>query len=180
MRRDPHRQKLTEPAKRPGRRPFWHLLAGSVSGNARASRVIFMKALPAHVLACAPSLALLYRATVLHDLPAKSYDDAWDALDKPCHYSPTAATQDFLRQHWRKLITQANQPTLPRRWMEAFLGALASGGNVNVAARAVGIHRRTAYAARRRDRQFARRWADARLEHEIGPEPLDSAPAKTH
>jgi hypothetical protein len=47
------------------------------------------------------------------------------------------------------------------QWRQKFLTALAAGGNVSYAADAAGIDRNTAYAARKKDSQFAEAWTDA-------------------
>jgi hypothetical protein len=49
----------------------------------------------------------------------------------------------------------------PRQWRSVFLTALAACGNVSLAARAACVNRDTAYEHRRRDFDFAARWADA-------------------
>lgn len=49
----------------------------------------------------------------------------------------------------------------PKKALDAFIAALASGATVAEACAAAGIGRRTAYDHRRRDEAFALRWADA-------------------
>jgi len=51
-----------------------------------------------------------------------------------------------------------------RGWMAAFLSALAETSNVRRAARKAGISSATAYEARRKQRDFARKWQDALCE----------------
>lgn len=46
-------------------------------------------------------------------------------------------------------------------WSDGFIAALATCGNVRMAARAVGVDHSTAYARRRTDADFAARWAEA-------------------
>ncbi len=46
-------------------------------------------------------------------------------------------------------------------WCPAFLAELAATSNVSAAARAAGVTTRTAYAARRGDPEFYRRWQEA-------------------
>ena len=47
-------------------------------------------------------------------------------------------------------------------WRPTFLAELRRTGHVGNAARAAGVHRRTAYHQRLADRRFARAWAEAR------------------
>ncbi len=51
-----------------------------------------------------------------------------------------------------------------RAWMAPFLSALAETSNVARAARLAGVAASTAYDARRKQREFARKWADALCE----------------
>ena len=55
----------------------------------------------------------------------------------------------------------ANRTTCTPKKMEKFLKALRETGNVSDAARSAGLARRTAYAERERNEDFARDWADA-------------------
>ena len=52
-----------------------------------------------------------------------------------------------------------------RRWYPAFLKVLCVRGNVTLAAKAANIQRVTAYAARARDSDFARKWDEALEEY---------------
>ncbi len=50
---------------------------------------------------------------------------------------------------------------MARRWENKFLTALEDGANVTAAAEAAGITRQNAYAYRREDEDFARKWDEA-------------------
>lgn len=71
---------------------------------------------------------------------------------------------------------RANGWTAERR--DGFLASLASGLSVTAACASVGLSREAAYKARRRDRDFARRWTDvqASASHSARRAFLDSLP----
>jgi len=52
-------------------------------------------------------------------------------------------------------------PGKPFQWVEAFLEALRKNANVSESCRAVDVNRMTVYEHRKRDPEFAKRWADA-------------------
>ncbi|WP_375290832.1 hypothetical protein [Qipengyuania sp.] len=71
---------------------------------------------------------------------------------------------------------RANGWTPERR--DRFLASLASGLSITAACASVGLSREAAYKARRRDLDFAQRWADAQTSasHAAGQAFLDSLP----
>ena len=137
--------------------------------------------LPAFVLACPATLALIVRAKITGELPNTSYDAAWDALDAPEAYQPAQEVQDWVRAHWHGPVFGAEPADagselapvkigitegeiLPfsapsrayaRSWMPKFLEVfVSSGGNTTMAAAACNISRDTPRKARKVDAAF--------------------------
>ena len=129
--------------------------------------------LPACVLACPSTLALILRAKIVGDLPNSDYDAAWDALEAPDAYQPSDEVQTWVRENWNSpefgFMGSANtgeishdfpvSRPLARTWMPPFLDVfVSSGGNAAEAARHAGVSYRTPYQARERDKVFAEAW----------------------
>jgi hypothetical protein len=136
--------------------------------------------LPSFVLACPATLALIVRA-IAGELSRASFDRAWDGLGTKGaeDYCPSEETQNWIREHWSKLmpgdegkallpgseqavaeVNPATPTNTPARevwedWMPIFFATfVATGGNITKAAKAAGKSRDTFYEHRDRNPLF--------------------------
>ena len=145
-----------------------------------------MLALPTFILACSPSVDLIFRA-LRGELPQNNYYDAWTALGEPAasEYQPSEEVRIWVQTHWKKLmpagavteetsddagsscapvpsipstlaIAPAPEPVLSETWMQPFLAEYAKRGVIIQACKAGPVHRDTVQEYRKQDPEFAR------------------------
>lgn len=137
-----------------------------------------MRPSPQHLspLLCAITDPLLILATVVGLVPATSFDDAYDGIEKirPGFYRPEPGVENYLRSHWASLVPagfasietgSAGRCLLANRRIQRFLGELANGESVSGACQVAGLGRSTVYDQRRKNADFARAWDIAESEH---------------